>query len=100
MSDLVCYLMNLADDLRQWLARGSLDPELPQVRVELEEIAKALDTGAPISPMPAIAAPPRPTCRRLSQRGDRERTFDDEIPFDRGSLPIFFVGRCPSGVND
>lgn len=59
LSDLVCYLMNLADDLQQWLAHGSIDPEvLPQVREELREIAKALDTGAPISPMPALPLPP------------------------------------------
>src|SRR5713226_2344668 len=48
LSDLVCYLMNLADDLQKWLAHGSIDPEvLTQVREELREIAKALDTGAP-----------------------------------------------------
>jgi hypothetical protein len=83
LSDLACYLVNLADDLQQWLVRGSIDPEvLPQVREELLEIARALDTGAPISPIPAIPLPPRPTRRDLSRRGDRERAFDDEeIPF-------------------
>jgi hypothetical protein len=83
LSDLACYLMNLADDLQKWLAHGSIDPEvLPQVREELREIAKALDTGAPISPIPAIPLPPRPTHRDLSRRGDQERAFDDdEIPF-------------------
>jgi hypothetical protein len=83
LSDLVCYLRNLADDLEQWLAHGSIDPEvLLQVREEWREIATALDTGAPISPIPAIPLPPRPTRRDLSQRGDRERAFDDEeIPF-------------------
>jgi hypothetical protein len=83
MRDLVCYFMNLADDLQQWLAHGSIDPEvLPQLREELREIAKALDTGAPISAMPAIPVPPRPTRRSLSRRGSQERAFhDDEIPF-------------------
>jgi hypothetical protein len=83
LSDLACYLLNLADDLQQWLAHGSIDPDvLHQTREELREIAKALDTGAPISPIPAIPIAPRPTRRALSQRDDRERTFDDdEIPF-------------------
>jgi hypothetical protein len=80
LSDLVCYLVNLADDLQQWLAHGSIDPEvLPQVREELGEIAKALDAGAPISPLPAIPVPSRSRRRVLSRRGDQERT--DEIPF-------------------
>ena len=83
LSDLACYLVNLADDLQQWLAHGSIDPDvLPQVREELQEIAKALDTGAPISPVTAIPVPPRPTRRGLSRRGDQEHTFDDdEMPF-------------------
>ena len=83
LSDLACYLVNLADDLQQWLAHGSIDPEvLPQVQEELREIAKALDTGAPISPMTAIPVPPRATRRGLSRRGAQERIFDDdEIPF-------------------
>ena len=83
LSDLACYVVNLADDLQQWLAHGSIDPEvLPKVREELREIAKALDTGAPISQVPAIPVPPRATRRGLSRRGDQERIFDDdEIPF-------------------
>jgi hypothetical protein len=83
LSDLVCYLLNLADDLQQWLAHGTIDPEvLPQVREELQEIAKALDTGEPVSPIPAIPVPPRPTRRDLSRRCDQKRAFDDEeIPF-------------------
>ena len=82
-TDLACYLVNLADDVQQWLVHGSIDPEvLSQVGEELREIANALDTGAPISPIPAIPSPPRPTRRDLSRRGDRERAFDDEeIPF-------------------
>lgn len=83
LSDLACYFVNLADDLPQWLAHDSIDPEvLPQVRDELREIAKALDTGVPISPIPPIPPPPRPTRRNLSRRGDQARAFDDEeIPF-------------------
>ena len=83
LSDLACYLMNLAEDLQQWLVHGSIDPEvLPQVREALRAIANALDTGAPISPIPAIPPPPRPTRRDWSRRGDRERAYDDEeIPF-------------------
>src|SRR5438309_1681797 len=53
--DLVCYLMNLADDLQKWLAQGAVAAEvLPQVIEELRQIAEALNTGAPISPIPAI----------------------------------------------
>jgi hypothetical protein len=84
LSSLACYLVNLADDLQQWLEhRGSIDPEvLAQVREELREIANALDTGAPISPVPAIPVPPRPTRRESSRRGDQECAFDDEeLPF-------------------
>ena len=83
LRDLVCYLMNLADDLQQWLEQGAAARDvLPQVSEELLEIAKALDTGAPILPIPAIPLPPRPAHPRVSRRADRERTFeDDEIPF-------------------
>jgi hypothetical protein len=80
--DLVCYFVNLADDLQKWLAHGTFDPEvLPQVIEELREIAGALETGAPISAIPEIPVPPRPTRRAFSRRRDREQTFDDEIPF-------------------
>jgi hypothetical protein len=83
LSDLACYLVNLADDLQQWLAHGSIDPEvLPQVREELGEIARALDAGAPISPVPAIPVPSGSRRRVFSRRDDQERTVDDdEIPF-------------------
>ena len=71
--------MNLADDLQQWLEQSTAARDvLPQVSEELREIAKALDTGAPISPMTAIPVPPRATRRGLSRRGDQERTFDDD----------------------
>jgi len=83
LSDLACYCTNLADDLQKWLAHGSIDAGvLAQVRDELREIAIALDTGAPISPMPEIPLPPQPRRRGLSRQRDRELTFDDdEIPF-------------------
>ncbi len=83
LSDLVCYFMNLADDLQKWLAHGSIDPEvLPQVREELAAIMAALDTRAPISPIPAIPLPPRPARPHFSRRRFLDRTFDDdEIPF-------------------
>ena len=83
LSDLACYLVNLADDLQRWLVHGSIDPELlPQIREELLEIAKALETGDPISPVPAIPLPPQPSRRGLSRQRDREPAFDDdEIPF-------------------
>ena len=83
LSDLACYLVNLADDLQQWLAHRSIDPDvLPQVREELLEIVKALETGQSMSPIPAVPLPPRQTCRGLSRRGDRKGAFDDEeIPF-------------------
>ena len=83
LSDLVCYLMNLADDLQKWLAHGSMDPQvLPQVREELAAITAALDTRAPISPIPAIPLPPHPASHSFPRRRDRKRTVDaDEIPF-------------------
>jgi hypothetical protein len=82
LGDLICYLMNLADDLQTWLAQGTVAPEvLPQVIAELREVAEALETGAPISPIPAISSSPRRPRHALSREGDRERTSDDEIPF-------------------
>lgn len=82
VEDLVCYLTNLADDLNAWLAQGMGAPQvLPQVIQELREIAEALETGAPVWPIPAIPQPPRPARSALSQRGDRKRQSDDEIPF-------------------
>jgi hypothetical protein len=82
MEDLVCYLMNLADDLQGWLVHGMVVPEvLPKVIQELREIAEALETGASVSPMPAIPQPPRRAGRALSWRENREYHSDDEIPF-------------------
>ena len=84
MQDLICYLVNLGDDLQKWLAHGTVTPEVFQrVGEELRDVAKALETGAQISPMPAIPLPPRRARTASSGRGDQERTFDDEddIPF-------------------
>ena len=79
MADLVCYLMNLADDLQKWLVHDMIDHEVvPQVAQELREIASALETGASIDPMPGIPLPPGST---FSQRDEEESPFDDEIPF-------------------
>ncbi len=79
---LVCYLMNLADDLQAWLAQGVVPQEvLAQVPRELREIAGALETGAPVSPMPAIPGPPRQPRHAPLRQGDREHKSDDEIPF-------------------
>jgi hypothetical protein len=77
--DLVCYLMNLADDLQKWLAQGTVAPEvLPQVSDELREIVRALDIGEPISAIPALPLPPGPSRPAFSRRGDLEPTFDDD----------------------
>ena len=74
--------MNLADDLQKWLSQGTVAPEvLAQVSRELKGIARALDTGAPISPIPPIPLPPRLARPAFSRGSDREPTFDDEIPF-------------------
>ena len=82
VGDLVCYLLNLGDDLQAWLAHGTVAPEvLPLVIRELREIAQALETGAPIWPIPTIPVSPRRPRHVSSQQGDRERTSDDEIPF-------------------
>jgi hypothetical protein len=82
MEDLVCYLMNLADDLQGWLVHGLVVPEvLPKVIQELREVAEALETGASVSPIPAIPQPPRRGRRAVPRRGNREYQSDDEIPF-------------------
>ena len=82
VEDLVCYLVNLADDLLAWLAQGVAPPEvLAQVPRELREIAEALETGAQVSPIPAIPGPPCQPRHAPSRQEDRERKSDDEIPF-------------------
>lgn len=80
--DVICYLMNLADDLQQWLSQGTVAVELlPQVGRELREIADALDTGAPIPQVPGIPLTPRETCAASPRRDSHAHTFDDHIPF-------------------
>ena len=79
--ELICYLTNLADDLKRWACHDKLDPEvLPLVAAELREIAGALDTGEVITEIPAIPLPPE--TRAAPRRRDADAlTFDDDIPF-------------------
>jgi hypothetical protein len=83
VGELVCYLMNLADDLQQWLAHGKITDVLPEVSKELRDVAKALDTGAWISAIPGIPLPPRPA--RAAPPRERVHTPSqddgDDIPF-------------------
>ena len=73
--------MNLADDLQQWIRTRQLDPEvLPQVAVELREIAGALETGAVIAEIPGILLPPETPAATL-RRDAAACTYDDDIPF-------------------
>ena len=82
VQDLICYLINLSDDLKAWLAQRTVAPNvLPQVTQELRAIAEALETGAPISPIPTIPQYPRPVGQASLGRGDWEHMSDDEIPF-------------------
>jgi hypothetical protein len=82
VEDLVCYLMNLADDLQAWLTQGVFPPEvLAPVPRELREIAEALETGAPVWPLPAVPMTRRPLRHALSRQVERELKSDDEIPF-------------------
>ena len=77
---LVCYFMNLTDDLEAWLAHGIVDSEvLPQLIRELREIVHALETGEPVLLIPEIPPPPGPP-RHRSLR-EQPADFDDEIPF-------------------
>ncbi len=60
LSDLACYLVNLADDLQQWLAHGSIDPEvLPQVREELGRSRRLSTAALPVSRRRSTAASTR-----------------------------------------
>jgi hypothetical protein len=89
LSDLVCYVANLADDLEKWLVHGRVDREImAQVGGELREIAQALDSGAPISPVPGIPLPPRSTLRTRSRQDDPDppsttRVHSDHSPYPR-----------------
>jgi hypothetical protein len=84
VESLVCYLLNLAEDLQRWLVQGKIAPEvLARVCREFREIANALEAGTFIPEMPEIPVPPAPRSAR-SGLGDRpEHPFDgdDEIPF-------------------
>lgn len=83
VEELVCYLMNLADDFQKWLAYGKVTEVLPQVSQELRNVAKALDTGNWISAVPEIPVPSRPV-RAPSSPGrihQRPSPDEDDIPF-------------------
>jgi hypothetical protein len=82
VGNLVCYLMNLADDLQVWLAEGMVAPEvLPQVVQELREIAEDLETGELVWPAPAISLPPRPPRHASSRKAERNLKSEHKIPF-------------------
>ena len=80
VQELICYFINLADDLQEWVAHDTLHPDvLPQVAAELRETAGALDTGAAIPEVPGI---PLPLLTHAAPRRDAEApAFDDDIPF-------------------
>jgi hypothetical protein len=78
--ELICYLINLAEDVRRWVRHDALDPDvLPQVAAELREIASALDTGAVIPELPEIPLPPE--THAAPRRHADVLGFDDDIPF-------------------
>ena len=79
--DLICHLTNLADDLRRWLAHGTVAEVLPQVQRELREIANAIDTGASIPQVSEIPPPLHQAHAASSGRDSPVPTFDDDIPF-------------------
>jgi len=84
VESLVCYLLNLADDLQRWLVHGKIAPGvLAQVCREFREIADALEAGTFIPQMPEIPIPPAPRSARSGLCDRSEHTFDgdDEIPF-------------------
>jgi hypothetical protein len=82
VADLVCYLMNLSDDLETLLTKGTVARAmLPTIAEELRAIAEALEKGRSISPFPEITLPSGPTRPDSSRESDQEGTFDDEIPF-------------------
>jgi hypothetical protein len=83
LSELVCYLMNLADDLQQHLRNGNaVGDVLSHVSEELRGIAKALETGTSISAIPEIPPPPRRRAHSARVEALRDRAVDDdEIPF-------------------
>ena len=64
MSDLACYLVNLADDLHRWVVHGSIESGLlPEIREELQAIAtrrSRLEIQSPNSGYSAAAQPTAP----------------------------------------
>ena len=81
LSELVCYLVNLADDLQKWIAEGTVPQEvLSEVSDDLRDAAVALDTGATVSAIPSISLPPQRHATS-SRRHSPESLMDDEIPF-------------------
>jgi hypothetical protein len=84
VENLVCYLVNLADDLQGWLVRGNISPGVvARVCREFREIADALEAGTFIQQMPEIPVPPAPPSVGSGHCDRSEHTFDgdDEIPF-------------------
>jgi hypothetical protein len=82
VADLICYLMNLTDDLETLLTKGTVAAAmLPKIAEELRAIAEALENRRSILPFPGITLPSGPTRRASSRERDQEETFDDEIPF-------------------
>ena len=81
VTDLVCYLMNLAEDLETFLTERRVAAVLPTVAEELRAIAEALESGRSISPFPEFTPPSGRTRRTFSPQDNQDRTFDDEIPF-------------------
>ena len=84
IESLVCYLVNLADDLERWLVHGKVAPEvLAQLRREFRKIADALEAGTLIPEMSEIPDPPAPPSVPSGRRDRSQHTFDgdDDIPF-------------------
>lgn len=84
VESLICYLLNLADDLEAWLVHGKIEPEVhARVCREFREIADALEAGTSIPQMPDIPVAPAPRRERPEFRDRSEHTFDDDddLPF-------------------
>ena len=82
LSELVGYLMTLAENLEGWLVNGIITPQfVAQLIHDLRTIANALETGASISPIPTIPQSPGHERHLSSRRADPEPLTDDEIPF-------------------
>lgn len=83
VQELICYLTNLADDLRQWLECRTVGPEVQrQLAGELREIADALESAAPIPEVSGIPIPSREARAASPRPHGRARLFDDDdVPF-------------------